>query len=98
MAKVAGGELPAETWRKFMTAAHKDVPVHDFPNLPAPLPPAQPGPAESADQPADVPPPDETGQPAPDQPPPAPTEDRRSSFYDSLADDLGRAAQGRAPQ
>ena len=33
MAKVTGGELPAEIWRKFMTVAEKDVPPRDFPWL-----------------------------------------------------------------
>ena len=31
MAKVAGGELPSEMWRRFMVAAHQGVKVSDFP-------------------------------------------------------------------
>jgi membrane peptidoglycan carboxypeptidase len=33
MAKVTGGELPAEIWRKFMTVAEKPLPPRDFPWL-----------------------------------------------------------------
>jgi penicillin-binding protein 1A len=33
MAKVTGGELPAEIWRRFMTVAEKDYPSRDFPWL-----------------------------------------------------------------
>jgi penicillin-binding protein 1A len=100
MDRVAGGELPAETWRRFMVAAHKGLPVRDFENLPSiegpgRLPPGedgQPGPGDarpvrdeppSADQPGDAPPPRR--------------DESRSGFYDSLADDLGRAARSRDP-
>jgi penicillin-binding protein 1A len=38
MAKVTGGELPAEIWRKFMTVAEKGQPVRDFPWLVPELP------------------------------------------------------------
>jgi penicillin-binding protein 1A len=34
MAKVVGGDLPAEMWRKFMIVAHDGLPVRDFANLP----------------------------------------------------------------
>jgi penicillin-binding protein 1A len=43
MNKVSGGGVPAEIWRRFMLAAHKDVPVRDFPFMgeaPAPAAPA----------------------------------------------------------
>jgi penicillin-binding protein 1A len=30
MRDVSGGELAAAVWRRFMTAAHKDLPVRDF--------------------------------------------------------------------
>jgi membrane peptidoglycan carboxypeptidase len=33
MAKVTGGELPAEIWRRFMTVAEKNLPARDFPWL-----------------------------------------------------------------
>jgi penicillin-binding protein 1A len=40
MAKVTGGELPAEIWRQFMTGALKTTPAHDFPWLtPEPVSP-----------------------------------------------------------
>ncbi len=41
MAKVVGGDLPAEMWRKFMIAAHDGLPLRDFPDLPE-VGPAQP--------------------------------------------------------
>jgi penicillin-binding protein 1A len=38
MAKVTGGELPAEIWKRFMTVAEKGLPPRDFPWLvPEPL-------------------------------------------------------------
>jgi penicillin-binding protein 1A len=48
MAKVTGGELPAEIWRKFMTVAEKPYPVRDFPWLVAEPPSA--GVIETSDQ------------------------------------------------
>ena len=30
MNRVSGGDLPAEVWRRFMLAAHQDLPVRDF--------------------------------------------------------------------
>jgi penicillin-binding protein 1A len=48
MAKVTGGELPAEIWRRFMTLAEKDLPSRDFPWL-TPEPAAAPV-TEVADQ------------------------------------------------
>jgi penicillin-binding protein 1A len=41
MRHVAGGDLPAEIWRRFMLAAHQGLPVRDFPFLgeTAPAPP-----------------------------------------------------------
>ena len=41
MAKVTGGELPAEIWKRFMTAAEKGLPARDFPWL-VPEPPETP--------------------------------------------------------
>jgi membrane peptidoglycan carboxypeptidase len=41
MAKVTGGDLPAEIWRKFMTVAEKGLPARDFPWL-VPEPTEQP--------------------------------------------------------
>ena len=86
---ITGGELPAEIWRRMMLIAHQDLPVRDFPWLPA-SEPMQGGPpddqAETA-QPAD-------GQPAGDdagddgQAP----DGGRSKFYGGLSDDFGHAA------
>jgi penicillin-binding protein 1A len=42
MAKVVGGDLPAEMWRKFMMIAHDGLAVRDFPTLPD-ADPAKPG-------------------------------------------------------
>ena len=39
MAKVTGGELPAEIWKRFMTVALKDAPPSDFTWLPPELEP-----------------------------------------------------------
>jgi penicillin-binding protein 1A len=51
MAKVVGGDLPAEMWRKFMLIAHDGLAVRDFPTLPDPSPstigPAKAGPETS---------------------------------------------------
>ncbi len=44
MAKVVGGDLPAEMWRKFMMIAHEGLPVRDFPDLPE----ADPGKPDAA--------------------------------------------------
>ena len=41
MAKVTGGELPAEIWKRFMTVAEKNLPSRDFPWLVA-EPPDEP--------------------------------------------------------
>jgi len=38
MDKVTGGTLPAQTWRRFMLAATRSMPVRSLPK--APLPPA----------------------------------------------------------
>jgi penicillin-binding protein 1A len=35
---VTGGEVPAEIWRRMMTVAHQNIPVHDFAWLPAETP------------------------------------------------------------
>ena len=41
MAKVAGGDLPSEMWRRFMMIAHEGLPVRDFP-APAAVTPDSP--------------------------------------------------------
>jgi membrane peptidoglycan carboxypeptidase len=50
MAKVTGGELPAEIWRRFMTVAEKNLPPRDFPWL-VEEPSLPPGSMTVADQP-----------------------------------------------
>jgi membrane peptidoglycan carboxypeptidase len=101
MDRVAGGELPAETWRRFMAAAHKGLPVRDFANLPSIEGPGRLPPSDAApgQEPLGPPPGSEDDpavEPAPSGPPPS-RDDGRSGFYDSLADDLGRAARSRGP-
>jgi penicillin-binding protein 1A len=93
MAKVVGGDLAAEMWRKFMIVAHRGLPVRDFPNLPkadsAELKVASADAAAVDDAPS-----------IPSTPPPRsaltyPRPVRRpSAFYASLAQDLGRDARG----
>ncbi len=51
MKKVTGGTLPAETFRKFMTAAHKGVPPAPLPGVYDPEPRELPAPAEPGDMP-----------------------------------------------
>jgi penicillin-binding protein 1A len=107
MAKVAGGELPAEMWRRFMLVAHADTPVHDFPPL-LPVPEVQKPATPGAPAPDHM---DETDEPGPpeiaaDQPPaegppaqpPGPPQNPRQSFYSGLADDFGQAAGDSGPQ
>ncbi len=100
MAKVAGGELPSEMWRRFMLAAHADTPVHDFPpllDLPAEAKPTAPNSSEDMDETDEAAPPEA----AADQPPPAtppPPQNPRQSFYSGLADDFGQAAGDQGPQ
>jgi penicillin-binding protein 1A len=110
MAKVVGGDLPAEMWRKFMIAAHDGLPVRDFPDLPE-IAPARPetGPSNAveaaqddqtiaaASTPDDAQSPDSTSPigPAPADPRPS---GRPSDFYAGLAQDLGRDAAGQPPQ
>ncbi len=103
MAKVAGGELPAEMWRRFMLAAHQGVAVSDFP-APAFEPPtpmeAQAAPTSRIDET------DEPGASAaePDRADPDARQadgedasaDSRRAFYSGLADDFGQAADGGA--
>ncbi len=105
MAKVAGGELPAEMWRRFMLVAHADTPGHDFPPL-LPVPdtakPAAPGATDNMDE-TDEPGPPEIAadQPPAEGPPPgpqAPPQNARQSFYSGLADDFGQAAGDAGPQ
>jgi penicillin-binding protein 1A len=38
MARVTGGQIPAQIWRGFMSAAHRDLPVGDFAWFPAVMP------------------------------------------------------------
>jgi penicillin-binding protein 1A len=59
MAKVTGGELPAEIWKRFMTVAEQKLPARDFPWLapepettPSAIPVSAPGAFE--DQPPDM--------------------------------------------
>ncbi len=109
MAKVVGGDLPAEMWRKFMIIAHDGLPVRDFVNLPEAAPgkpgtgpgdevaAAPDGPAiVAASTPDDAQPPDPTPAPGP-----APADPRAvgrpSDFYAGLARDLGRDADGQSP-
>ncbi|WP_158916512.1 transglycosylase domain-containing protein [Caulobacter sp. S45] len=102
MAKVAGGELPAEIWRRFMLAAHADTPVHDFPPVletTAPQAPIAPL-ADHMDE-TDEPDAPSTGpeQPGPSTPPPKPPPaNSRESFYSGLADDFGQAAGEPGPR
>jgi penicillin-binding protein 1A len=104
---VAGGELPAEMWRRFMLVAHADTPVHDFPPL-LPVPEVQKPATPGAPAPDHM---DETDEPGPpeiaaDQPPaegvpaqpPGPPQNPRQSFYSGLADDFGQAAGDSSPQ
>jgi penicillin-binding protein 1A len=114
MAKVVGGDLPAEMWRKFMITAHDGLAVRDFPDLPE-AGPTKPGtgPSEevasapdgqaiiAASTPDDAPPPASTPGPgpAPDARSPDPrSAGRPSDFYAGLAQDLDRDADGQPPQ
>ena len=114
MAKVAGGDLPSEMWRRFMIVAHQGLPSRDFaasqPGEDAP-PPSTSMAAEQRTGPeipaADAETRDEA-QPPPDEAPQArrdersdeaaPDNQRRTGFYSGLADDFGHAAQGEDPQ
>ncbi|MDP3746212.1 MAG: PBP1A family penicillin-binding protein [Phenylobacterium sp.] len=42
MARVTGGQIPADIWRRFMVEAHRGLPVRDFDWFPAILPPEVP--------------------------------------------------------
>jgi membrane peptidoglycan carboxypeptidase len=53
---VSGGSLPAETWARFMRAAHTGLPVLEFP-APGPLPDLAPDPAPPVEAPDPAPPP-----------------------------------------
>ncbi len=109
MAKVVGGDLPAEMWRRFMIAAHEGLAVRDFANLP------EAGPGKPGTGAADEASPGTDGQAVvaaatpdggqPSDPPPsgaAPADarlaERPSDFYAGLAQDLGRDAAGQPPQ
>jgi len=107
MAKVVGGDLPAEMWRKFMIVAHDGLPVRDFAKLPDPDP--EKPPTDLVDEAAaqDAPPvaapttADDGQSPAP-PPTPGPADPRPSGrqadFYASLAQDLTRDSDGQPPQ
>lgn len=97
-----GGDLPAAIWRRFMTAAHDTLPVRDF-DLPEamfePAPPEAQTPGEAAPPRATVrvyPRGAERGPRTLRQAPPLRREDR-DGFYDDLAQDLDRAAEGERP-
>jgi membrane peptidoglycan carboxypeptidase len=53
---VSGGSFPAETWARFMRAAHAGLPVLDFP-APGPLPDLVPDPVAPVEEPDPTPPP-----------------------------------------
>ena len=109
MAKVAGGELPSELWRRFMLAAEQGLPVTGFPPPAAETPPspmeAQAAPAariDETDEP-DAPPADaptlasrRDGADGGADADPGPVDSRRG-FYAGLADDFGRDAGQDAP-
>jgi membrane peptidoglycan carboxypeptidase len=76
MAKVTGGELPAEIWHRYMSVAEKDLPARDFPWL-VPEPAGEPTVTEVSDdatpyqdEPPLVDPGDRSDQTNMDQPPP----------------------------
>jgi penicillin-binding protein 1A len=110
MAKVVGGDLPAEMWRKFMIVAHDGLPVRDFQNLPEPEPgkpgtgPSDEGVAAQDGQAIAAASTPDDAQPAESAPTPgaAPADPhsigRPSDFYAGLAQDLGRDADGQPPQ
>ncbi len=86
MDRVAGGDLPAQIWRRFMLAAHQGLPVRDFTGqAPAPPPPA-PAESDAADAAAS---PDAEAPAEPQQP----SAGARGAFYQGLADDFA-AAEG----
>ena len=108
MAKVAGGELPSEMWRRFMLEAEQGLPVTDFP-APAPVVADQPEIAAAAAPPAHIDETDEPDAPAAETAPPdrradqdadpreAPAADPRRAFYSGLADAFGREAGDEGP-
>jgi penicillin-binding protein 1A len=82
MGRVTGGVLPAEIWRRFMIAAHAQIPARDFDwLLPDPVPEGgleEPG-ADGMTQVEDLPPPDP---------------DARKPFYDQLTHEFEYPAGG----
>ena len=108
MAKVAGGELPSEMWRRFMLEAEQGLPVTDFP-APAPAAADQPEVATAATPPAHIDETDEPDAPTPETAPSdrraepgdgaaeAPPPDPRRAFYSGLADAFGREAGDQGP-
>jgi penicillin-binding protein 1A len=84
MNRITGGVLPAEVWRRFMIAAHAQIPARDFDwLLPDPVP--EGGLAE----------PDAEGlTPVEDQPPP--DTDARKPFYDQLTHEFEYQTSGTA--
>jgi penicillin-binding protein 1A len=107
MAKVTGGELPAEIWRRFMTVAEQNLPPRDFPWL-VQEPGMPPGSTTVADQSpgedepamgddgaqADADTPD-AGPDDADQPPPSVRQDRPAD--DDRANPYARDPYARDP-
>ena len=107
MAKVAGGELPAELWRRFMLQAEQGLPVADFPAPEAEPPstsPAHAAPGEHIDETdePDAPPPDRGEGRSDDEAAPNDQDDgavdSRRAFYSGLAGDFDQAAGGEQAQ
>ena len=84
MNRITGGVLPAEIWRRYMIAAHAQIPARDFDwLLPDPVPEGgleEPG-AEQV-------------EPVDDQPPP--DTDARKPFYDQLTSEFEYQSKGSA--
>jgi len=77
MNRITGGDLPARMWRRFMTEAHKDLPVRDFDFLPQSWPGGTTPVGElvfdgNDDLSEDI----------------DPVEEDRTAFYDTLAEDF----------
>ncbi len=98
MAKIAGGELPAEMWRKFMLAAHEGLPPRDFDNLPdvgGPTETRAGGGATVASVENGVTASDDVAGASPNAEPDA---EAARDFYSRLAKDLGQDSQGQPDQ
>ena len=113
MKHMAGGDLPASIWRRFMIAAHDGLPAREFDLPPPPAPPEASEDAPAADATAIVSTEavspraaarrserreeDEQALPPQEDVPPPQSEPRRTEFYDDLATDLDRTARGGPP-